>query len=291
MEFHLFRSLFFGIALALVSLFSPQYSLAAPLCEGIFTKSTKSLEAPKGIYNKIHSHAEFKTLEPQIRKMINFLLVANKNIPAIENILSEISPSQPYYLEVMDRMDKTNFMLIRLETHTGNILDLRTNGSFVFLSSSYKYRQYFKTHNYYAVGMNGQAISTFKQTDLILATLPDKVVLSRNLKEEERTMWLKGGRFVGNFGPKVHFAPNHFTYMKTEPYRIEMTKEQLLEFHARNELEINIYDPVNSASKRMQTTEVGIEFEYVFVGENAIENLRPLMKEQLKQGVLIYEKF
>lgn len=274
------------------SFFVANATYAAPACGSVFTNSAKpKVQAPpKGLFNKIKSREEFKALEPQIREMINYILVANKNVLDIENILSEITPTQPFHLQLVDLAGKTNYALVRIKTYTGNFLDVRTNGQFVFLSTTYKYRSSFQTRNYLAVGMNGQRMTTYPQTDLILSTLPNKITLSRNLEEAERTVWLKSGKFVGNFGPKVHFAPNHYLFKETEPYRVEISKEQLLEFHQRNELEINIYDAVNlDGIKRMQTTDIGIEFEYVFVGETAIERLRPIMKEQLQQGVLIYK--
>lgn len=224
------------------------------------------------------------------------LIIANREMPPndnrwlIEQKMEAVKVNQnDVQVSLTELLPRTNYVLAEVRIN-GSSFDIRTNGEFAFLSSTWMYRNSESANNYKAVGFVDGNIQTFKQTDLILSTLPDTVVLSRNMEEGERLGWIENSGYTrGRFGDKVHFGPNHFLFKQTEPYRVQLTKKDLLAFHRLGMLEINVYDPVNQDRNYMQLTQLGLEFEYVFVGKKAIKMLAPRIKDQLRQQVLKYD--
>lgn len=158
-----------------------------------------------------------------------------------------------------------------------NHLQLRTNGQVAFLGQTYMLRTLTEIQKYKAVYFDGSQVKSVDQGDLILSTLPHDLKISRSMSETERNRWLNNEPFWSSYGQKIHFAPSYFKF-RNEPYLVPMTRAQLFEFYKRGELEINTYD----VNPDMTLMDIGIEFELVFFGENAVKNLYPLMKEPLK---------
>lgn len=235
-------------------------------------------------------------MKPQIEQLAESLIVANREMPPSDNgwwikqqMKAVKANENDVEVSLVELLPRTNYVLAEVRIN-GSSFHIRTNGEFAFLSSTWIFRSSKSVNNYKAVGFVNGEIQTFKQTDLILSTLPETVVLSRNMEEGERLGWIENGKFTSAlYGDKVHFGPNHFLFKETEPYRVQLTKKDLLAFHRLGLLEINTYDPVNMDHNLMQLTQLGLEIEYVFVGEKAVNMLRPRIKDQLRQQVLKYD--
>ena len=101
------------------------------------------------------------------------------------------------------------------------------------------------------------------------------------MSEEERQGWINNVPYRSHtFGAKVHFAPNYFIFNNVEPYLMKISKADIISFYERGELEINTYDPL--FEDEMRLTELGLEFEFVFVGESALDKLSDIIAPQLK---------
>lgn len=196
------------------------------------------------------------------------------------NFQPEINPKVSRYLEL-----RVVFIGV-----TKDLFDIRirSNGSVAFISSSFNYRKNENVQKYKAAYFKNGKILMADQGELILSSIPEgPIMLSRSMQKAERLAWLEGKTLTFMYPNKVHFAPVYYKYT-SEPYLIPFTKAELVEFYRSGELEINTYDAIgtNNPSKGMTMTELGLEFELVFVGQQAIEKIRPRMVENLRQQVL-----
>ena len=237
---------------------------------------------PRGLYNKIPDRQTFKNLEPRVRELAIHLIEANADtLKRIKNLHGSVN-KESLKISLLHLVPNSNYVEVSIsQPNSLEYTNIRTNGEFAFLSSSYYFRENNKTHTYQTVGYVNNNIQVFSQTELILSTLPDTITISRVMGEEERQKWLNNIPYSSTtFGAKVHFGPNYFRFNDKEPYIINIQKSDLLEFLANNELEINTYDPL--FENEMKLTELGLEFEYVIIGDQAIIKLMHLIQDQLR---------
>lgn len=272
-----YLTLIFAIALTLVATGSPSFGYT----ELQSNTSHQLTEAPSGLYSKIPNRQAFKELEPRIRELAFHLIEANTDTLKRVSLLQGATQAASLKISLLHLVPNSNYVEVSI-SQPGSLdyTNIRTNGEFAFLGSSYAYRENNKTYTYKAVGFVDGNIQIFSQTELIISTLPDVIVLSRVMSEQERQQWIQGIPYRSNtFGAKVHFGPNYFRFNNQEPYIVQISKNDLLEFLEKNELEINTYEPL--FENELKFTELGLEFEYVFVGENAIIKLMNLIQQQL----------
>ena len=256
-------------------------------CEGIFgqprTKVTGLFESPA-------NHQDPTTLAKVVR-LTEKLVEANK-----ENISRGSYWNRPELANATDlKIELTgtstndgNFTTYAFQgtgsTPTGNVsfpVNVRSNGEVAFLDSTWQYRDNnsFEVKRYNAVHFREGSIRTVDQGETILESLPEQMTIARQMSNVERSRWISGESYYPSslYGKRVHFMPNKSRFNKSyEPYFIHLSRAELLEFYRRGELEINVYE-----SSGMDLTSIKLDFELVFIGETAIQNLAPIMKTQL----------
>ena len=272
---------------------APAAALAAFTCASIHSHNQSPREFP-GLYEKLLP-SDIPELAPKIEKMILGLLDANREALAdtsdgdlsrngftLEGTSAQWKISHmKISSESTDNYQRVDFMLDTPGRKYG--LTVRSNGRFTFLSSTYLYRSNDqRVKHYKAVYLENDEIKVVDQGQAILASLPETMILSRNLGPEEHSRWLTGQPFQSRFGQKVHFAPFYFEF-RGKPYQIKISKEDLLQLYAAGLLEINVYDAVNlkRAAVSMVLPPVGLEFELVFTGKAAVDRLAPMMQRDL----------
>jgi hypothetical protein len=174
---------------------------------------------------------------------------------------------------------------VEIEGPTGIEYDyifIRSNGKVAFLDSTWKYRKnkVIVVKKYKTVYFENDKIKSADQGETILNSLPEKFQMSRNMSSKERDNWVNEKPYFPSpsYGNRVHFMPNKSRFQKNwEPYYIQMSKKDLLEFYHRGEVEINVYESTHN----MDLTDIKLHFEIVFMGDKGIENLAPYMKSQL----------
>lgn len=238
-------------------------------------------QAHSGLYAKIPDRQTFKVLEPKIRALAIQLIEENSD--ALKRLWRLEGPIDADSLKIslLHLVPNSNYVEVSIsQPRSLDYTNIRTNGEFAFLGSSYMYRENNKTYTYKAVGFVNGKIESFSQTELIISTLPEVITLSRVMGEEERHQWIQGIPYRSKtFGAKVHFGANYFKFNEQEPYIMQIRKGDLLDFLENNQLEINTYDPM--FENEMKLTDLGLEFEYVIIGEEAITKLMPLIQSQL----------
>lgn len=250
---------------------------------------------PKGLFDSLEvEHIE--NAKPRIAQLALKLLERNIELLAAHTRLKDLGPSSKWKVEEIEFQEPRKELpkYLEFEVHiSGNgnrrRIILRTNGSVAFLSRSWVFRSEDEVRHYKAVFFQNRSIKSMSQGELILATLPETLLLSRSMAEGERQLWLNGGQFSSRYGAKLHFAPVYFKFNE-EPYLIPFTRAELLEFYKNNELEVNTYDAQGGTRPPTQVwTDLGLEFEFVFFGKKALDKLAPKMKEHLRQRNIDFE--
>lgn len=196
--------------------------------------------------------------------------------------LDAIEYSQRYLNTQLD----TNYFIFTFQIGWKSI-KIRSNGFVTFLYQSYMYRIPNEIQHYQMAYLYKGEIISGNQTEFLISTFPKQFSLSRDMGRKERNRWLNGESFYsdGRYGSKVHMAPNYFRFKDYQPYMIHFTRDQLLDFYLNQGLEINTYDYIPD-NKKLVRTQMKLETEVVFVGQTGINQIAPMMKEQLSQDVL-----
>lgn len=222
-----------------------------------------------------------------IKENAGFLVDGNrKRIPYVTHE-TEVTPE---FINV--RFNNTIFaeyeFQIKTMSPTGERLDqltVRSNGKVAFLNRTWEYRKNSSSEvkRYKAAYFDGEGIKTIDQAEAIIHGFPELMVLSRNMGKKERLRWVNGEPYFPSvmFGNRVHFMPHASKFdANWEPYYIQISKKELLDFYHRGELEINIYEPTEHMD--LSKVDVKINFEMVFIGDQGVSNLAPFMKAQLQ---------
>lgn len=164
-------------------------------------------------------------------------------------------------------------------------VSVRSNGKVAFLDTTWMYRKNSSNEikRYKAAYVDGDGIKTVDQAEIIIDGFPEQMILSRNMSGRERNRWVNDKPYFPSihYGNRVHFMPHSSRFDPSwEPYFIQISKKELLEFYHRGELEINIYE--SNLHMDLSKVDVKINFEMVFIGDQGVANLAPYMKAQLQ---------
>lgn len=278
---------FLGLALILLS------SVAqAQLCRSVYSNPIAGLLKPLKI-------SQVEAAKPKIKKMILQLVELNMDsfLPHIN--FANLGPSRFWRIESLELVEPKKeipkylvFDVILSGNAQKRSFRIRTNGRVAFIAESWRYRIFkSETPKYFrAVYFENGELKSADQGEAILSSLPDSIHLSRSMSWTERQRWLNGEDFWSQFGQKIHFAPNYYKFT-TEPYLIPFTKRELLEYYQNGQLEVNTYDHIGGTKPpQLVWTNLGLEFELVFVGKQTVEKIKPKMREHLRQEQFSFPK-
>ena len=110
-----------------------------------------------------------------------------------------------------DSIANSNYHLFTYTDNT-SYLHIRSNGYVAFLDKSWRYRKLNEINHHKMAYILGNKVISGQQTEFLLSTFKDDVILSRDMGRKERARWINGEKFYsdGKYGNKVHFAPNYF---------------------------------------------------------------------------------
>jgi hypothetical protein len=260
-------------------------------CRHLFEVRPATKTIP-GLYDKglesFEDHQNIKLLAEKLflvnRQAISFgdysyypeLLKTDKI--SIKTITLDLAPTKSDHYGTYNCMVKIENSMGRNEFN----ISIRSNGKVAFIDKTWMFRKDSEANvkKYQAVYFEGDAIKSADQGEIILNSLPEMFQISRNLGSKERNRWLNGEPYFPSlrYGNRVHFMPNTSRFDKRwEPYTINISKKDLLDFYHRGELEINIYEN----HSHMNLTDIKLHFELVFMGDEGIKNLAPYMQSQL----------
>lgn len=281
---------FQNFILAAVVLFAQASMAQAPLCQEVF----HSAVTIPHIMDKNAGPTSTRTTE-RVTELAFELLKSNAKALAVGEYrkIEHLSESPKIDLR-LKRVNNTENKYATYEFY-GSLskegtpfynfnVEVRSNGEVAFIDRTWQYRINTSTDvkKYNAVYFDGDKIRSADQGEAILRSLPEAMTISRNMSGKERTRWINGESYFPSrlYGLRVHFMPNKSQFdAHWEPYYIHFTRQELLDFYNRGELEINIYE-VNT---RMDLTNVPLNFEFVFIGEQAVQHLAPYMQKQLSE--------
>jgi hypothetical protein len=282
----------------------PFHAYAAHSCENVFAEEITVV--PRVFYKRIISKnltetsAQNTQIKAQIAKLAESVL--HENAKTIEK-------GRAY-----NKVHMTDFLVEDVKLMPGNLVDgyglfivklrnkndgdvefeqIRSNGHAAFIDRSFQFRDRISNdplvRRFKAAYLDENGtIKTVDQGEILISSLPDQINLSRVMNSSEREQWVDGKPIqIGPFGARTHFAINYFKFQKQEPYLIPYSKQQLLDAYRRGDIEINTYDVVSRYE--LWRGKVDLEFEVVFTGLNAMETLRPLLQETLRQDILPFK--
>lgn len=181
-------------------------------------------------------------------------------------------------------------------TRTSLPFHFRTDGKLAFLSSSWALFQEGGYKSFRAVRLDPDGTTeTFDQTEHVLESLPDKIILSRVMDDKEFALW-KEGRiedirstinitmgYAQNAPPRTSFALNYYRFREQVPRLFELSKKSLRELHRRGLLVINTYEDVKTSPSTGlhpgARTPFGLEVEVVVIGLEGRRAILPRMLE------------
>lgn len=283
--------------------FSSEPAFSAESCwavlEAARSDQNPTAVQPQQLYFRL-TPEKFKELLPQIKKLAQEVLRANRDILSdkfsstggrpVEVVPGEFTKfSDPEDFIVGNMMAEFNDQMGYAEVFISDeryphktAFKIRTNGHVAFIARSYLYRKPEKQVRFRAAFLQDGNILTMDQGELILSTLPENFVIARVMGDEEKQNWVNQTfRRSHVFGTKLHFAPLFFQ-MKAgdKPVLVPITRTQLTEFYRKGKLELNSYDLL-SGDMRMVDNSLGMEYEIVFIGEDAIVQLTPLLRRAI----------
>lgn len=171
-------------------------------------------------------------------------------------------------------------------------MSFRSNGSAAFLNS-YAAAQKTAKAEFTMVYYVGDKLRSVDQTQAILATFPDSVVLSRGMTEGEAQQWQNKalGEINTSYSfqnqPRSYFALNYYRFEPNhEPYFFRVPTSVLLDLYAKGKLLINPYDgiehwPTKGMPPEAQTA-FGLEIELVVISREGQMLIHPFAA-QLQQ--------
>lgn len=281
----------------------PFHAYGAHSCEHVFAEEIQVV--PRAFYKRLNSksllevNANTDLIKANVAKLA--MTVLHENSAVIEKGRS-FNSARMTDLRVEEvkqipgqYVDGYALFMIKLRDRNGDseFERIRSNGQAAFVERSFQFRQDLTSKEpvvkrFKAAYLEGDAIKTIDQGEVYISSLPNQINLSRVMNQAEREQWIDGKPLkTGPFGARTHFAVNYFKFQKQEPYLFAYSRQQLLEAYRKGDVEINTYDSISH--QEMWHGKIDLEFEVVFTGVKAMESLRPLLQDGLRQDILPFQ--
>jgi hypothetical protein len=278
----------------------PFHVYGAHSCQHVFAEEIEAV--PRAFYKRLNSKslleasANTEAIKANVAKLAQAVL--HENSAVIEKgrsynsarmtdlTVEEIKQIPGQYI------DGYALFMVKLRDRHGDteFERVRSNGQAAFIERSFQFRQDLTSKEpivkrFKATYLENDSVKTIDQGEVYISSLPDQINLSRVMNQAEREQWVDGKPIhTGPFGARTHFAVNYFKFQKQEPYLFAYSRQQLLEAYRRGNVEINTYDSISHSE--MWHGKIDLEFEVVFTGVKAMESLRPLLQDGLRQDIL-----
>ncbi|UYL08173.1 hypothetical protein B9G69_014065 [Bdellovibrio sp. SKB1291214] len=273
-------------------------------CDNVFAEEIETV--PRVFYKRLISKslleasANTELIKANIAKLASAVLHENSavikngraynSVPMTDFVVQEVKLIPGQYV------DGYALFIVKLRSQRDGDVEferIRSNGYAAFIERSFQFRQDLASQEppakrFKAAFLENETVKMIDQGEVFISSLPDQINLSRVMNQAEREQWVEDKPLrTGPFGARTHFAVNYFKFQKQEPYLIPYSKQQLLKAYRNGDVEINTYDSI--PHHEMWHGKIDLEFEVVFTGIKAMESLRPLLKNGLRQDILKFE--